>query len=129
MLYLNMTEQMEIERLKQQILEQLLPIEPYKIILFGSHAYGAPGEDSDIDLYVVTKDLFIPKNWREKSEIYLKVARQLQELMLKYPIDLIVHTKRMHEKFVKLNGSFAKKVLEKGVVLYEQDAHRMVKSG
>jgi hypothetical protein len=48
---------------------------------------------------------------------------------LKYPIDLIVHTKRMHEKFVKLNGSFAKKVLEKGVVLYEQDAHRMVKSG
>ena len=129
MLYLDMTDQMEIERLKHQILEQLLPMEPYKIILFGSHAYGAPGEDSDIDLYVVTKDLCIPKNWREKSEIHLRVARQLQELMLKYPIDLIVHTKRMHEKFVKLNGSFAKKVLKKGVVLYEQDAHRMVKSG
>lgn len=124
-----MAKQLEIEKLKQQILEQLLPIEPYKIILFGSHAYGAPEEDSDIDLYVVTTDLFIPKNWREKSEVHLKVSRQLQELMLKYPIDLIVHTKRMHEKFVKLNGSFAKKVLNKGVVLYEQDAHRMVKSG
>jgi uncharacterized protein len=68
----------DIEVLKHEIVERLKPLDPDKIILFGSYAYGTPNEDSDIDLYVVTKDEFMPQSWREKSEIHLKIARALK---------------------------------------------------
>lgn len=38
----------DIEKLKPQIIEALMPLKPDKIILFGSYAYGTPNEDSDI---------------------------------------------------------------------------------
>ena len=57
----------DIESLKAQIAARLAPLEPQKVILFGSYAYGTPDENSDIDLYVVTKDDFVPQNWKEKS--------------------------------------------------------------
>ena len=42
----------DIEELKPQIVKALMPLEPEKIILFGSYAYGTPNEDSDIDFKV-----------------------------------------------------------------------------
>ena len=39
-----------IEKIKLDIVEKLKPLNPYKIILFGSYAYGSPTKDSDIDL-------------------------------------------------------------------------------
>jgi len=38
----------DIEALKHEIVECLKPLDPDKIILFGSYAYGTPTEDSDI---------------------------------------------------------------------------------
>jgi len=32
-------------------------IKPYKIILFGSYAYGTPNKDSDIDICVIKKNI------------------------------------------------------------------------
>lgn len=83
----------DIESLKTQIAQRLKPLEPQKVILFGSYAYGTPDENSDIDLYVVTKDDFVPQNWKEKSEVHLKVAKAMQDLLRLYPTDLITHTK------------------------------------
>ena len=105
----------DIELLKHEIVERLKPLNPDKIILFGSYAYGTPNEDSDIDLYVVTKDEFIPKSYREKSEIHLKVSRALRDLLQKHPTDLLTHTKAMHNKFLALNSSFAKEITSKGL--------------
>jgi len=48
--------------------------------LFGSYAYGTPNEDSDIDLYVVTKDEFMPQSFREKMNIKLKVANAIDSI-------------------------------------------------
>ena len=107
----------DIEILKHEIVERLKPLNPDKIILFGSYAYGTPNEDSDIDLYVVTKDEFIPKNFKEKSEVHLKVARAMRNIIQKYPTDLITHTKSMHEKFKTLNSSFSQEIINKGLSL------------
>ncbi len=107
---------MNIEALKREILERLRPLDPERVILFGSYAYGTPTEDSDIDLYVVTKDDFIPATYQEKRELVRKVSRALWDLRLEYPIDLIVHTRKMSELFFQKGGSFAREIREKGIV-------------
>jgi predicted nucleotidyltransferase len=107
----------DIEKLKCEIVERLKPLDLDKIILFGSYAYGTPDEDSDIDLYVVTKDEFMPQSWKEKSQVHLKVARAIQDILQKYPTDLITHTNSMHEKFKTLNSSFSQEVMTKGLNL------------
>ena len=38
----------DIEKIKLEIVEILMPLNPDKIILFGSYSYGTPNEDSDI---------------------------------------------------------------------------------
>jgi predicted nucleotidyltransferase len=109
------------ESLKKQILQSLKGIDPDKVVLFGSHAWGNPDKESDIDLYVVTKDDFIPANWREKNAIYLNVARSLENFMRRHPTDLIVHTLPMHRKFIELKSSFSREIRLKGIRLYESN--------
>ena len=59
-----------INELSTLLKEQLKPINPEKIIIFRSYARGTQTPDSDIDIYIVTKDNFIPKNFKkEKSFI------------------------------------------------------------
>ena len=107
----------DIEKLKHEIVECLKPLDPDRVILFGSYAYGTPNEDSDIDLYVVTKDEFIPQSFKENNNLYLKVSRLVRDMRKKYAIDLIVHTKAMAHKFHDINSSFSQEVLSKGRVL------------
>ena len=102
------------------IVEKLLPTEPEKIILFGSYAYGEPNENSDIDILVVTKDETIPKSFTEKSMLYIQVSKMISDIKKNYPVDLIVHTKAMHELFIQKNSMFAKELISKGKVLYEK---------
>lgn len=85
----------DIEALKHEIVERLKPLEPDKIILFGSYAYGTPNEDSDIDLYVVTKDEFIPQSFREKMDVVRKVSIAIDDIRDKAAVDLIVHTRSL----------------------------------
>jgi predicted nucleotidyltransferase len=106
-----------IPLIKKQIVEKLMPLNPEKIILFGSYAYGEPNSDSDLDLYVVTNDDFMPKSWKESSALYLSVSKRLRDLRKKIPIDLIVHTKQMHKKLVQLDSNFYRNSIQKGVEL------------
>ena len=106
-----------LEDVKLEIINRFKPLNPYKVILFSSYAYGTSNKDSDIDLYVVTNDDFIPKTWREKANIALKYSRKIRDLQKIIPIDLIVHTKVMYEKFKKLNSSFYRDNISKGKLL------------
>ena len=109
---------LDIEQLKKEIVNKLKPLNPEKIILFGSYAYGKPHKGSDIDLYVVSSDDFLPKSWKEKMQIKLKFSKALRELKQEYDIDLITHTKKMYEKFLELDSMFSREILHKGQILY-----------
>lgn len=109
---------MNIDDIKKKIVEQLYPLDIESVTLFGSYAYGIPHKDSDIDLYVVTKDSFIPQTYQEKMAIKLKVAKALTNLQEIIPIDIITHTKKMHEEFRKANSSFSKEILQNGIKIY-----------
>ena len=105
------------EHIKQEIIRRLAPLLPEKVILFGSYATGVPTDDSDIDLYVVTHDDFMPKNWQEKSDVSLRVSQAMLDFRMKHAVDLIVHTKPMHDKFMQMNSSFARDLQQSGVRL------------
>ncbi len=113
------TKTIDIEKLKKEIVDRLKPLNPYKIILFGSYAYGNPTQDSDIDLYVVTSDEFMPKSWREKMMLKLQYAKALNDIRERLDIDLIVHTRKMHQKFLEYDSMFSRDITSKGQVIYE----------
>jgi predicted nucleotidyltransferase len=105
------------EEIKNQIIEALKPLDPEKVILFGSYAYGEPTPDSDIDLYIVTKDDFMPQSFKEKNILYLRVSKCLRNLRKVIPIDLIVHSKKVYELFSNSESSFYRNDINNGVVL------------
>jgi len=95
--------------------EQLQPLNPEKIIIFGSYAHGTQTKDSDIDIYIVTKDDFIPQNFKEKMELKLKAAYLVDALRDRYPVDIIIHTRPMMQEFLKNNSSLCKEIFNKGI--------------
>lgn len=111
-----------------RIIERLKPMKPYKVILFGSHAYDTANQDSDIDMLVVIDDDSYPQNYEENMRNYLKVAAILHDIRKEIPIDSIVHTKPMHQRFIELRSIFSKEILKNGKILYERDHERVVES-
>ena len=108
---------MLIESVKKEIIENLRAIDPVKVILFGSYAYGTPDQDCDIDLYVVTKENFIPESFEENLQIKKKVYLALSNFRKKYASDILVHTLPVHQKIMELGSSFSKEIMQKGIVL------------
>jgi predicted nucleotidyltransferase len=94
----------------QKIVDEL---NPEKIILFGSYAYGKPTPHSDVDLLVVLKTTESPKerSWR--------VSRLL--LPRPFPVDILVKTPREIEKALKSGDFFMQEIITRGKVLYERN--------
>jgi uncharacterized protein len=91
-----------------------------KVILFGSYANGMPGEESDLDLLVITADKEIPQSHKEKTIMYLRVNDYIGKFRTIIPIDLLVFSNGMFRKFKEMNSMFAQEILNNGVVLYEK---------
>jgi predicted nucleotidyltransferase len=88
---------------------------PDKIILFGSHAYGRPNADSDVDILVIMP----AKNQLHQAyKICLAVPAP-------FPMDLIVRTPKNLEWRLREGESFHTEIISKGKVLYEKDNGRM----
>ena len=66
---------------------------------------------------MVTQDDFLPATGREKAEIVHAVSNRILDLRTRYAIDLLVHTKPMHRKFVETDSSFARQIMKEGVRL------------
>ena len=84
--------------------------QPEKVILFGSHAWGNPDPESDVDLFVVMES--------ELSRAH-RSARIALECRPRYlGMDIIVRTPVEVEKRMKMGDPFVKRILEDGKVLY-----------
>jgi len=108
----------DIEILKHEIVECLKPLDPDKIILFGSYAYGTPSEESDIDLFLVKDDLTVDGF----DEYELKASRYITDLIYKYKtgFDLLSasssYLNKKEDYFYKVD------ILQNGKVLYERNS-------
>jgi len=86
---------------------------PQQIVLFGSHARGTPGPDSDFDLLVVVDD-DVPAetlSWRNRE-----AARGDYQ----GAVDIIPCRKAILQDRAQARGSLAHQILRDGIVIYER---------
>jgi len=85
--------------------------QPERIILFGSHASGAPTPDADVDLLVLLP--FEGKSFRMSLEI-------LNRTKPPCPIDLLARTPEDTARRYREGDSLIREALDRGKVLYER---------
>jgi predicted nucleotidyltransferase len=86
--------------------------DPVKIILFGSHARGEAGPESDIDLLVVLPEI------ANKHQAAVAIRRVLTDLPV--PKDIVVTTPEEIARRGDLVGTVLRPALREGKVLYER---------
>jgi uncharacterized protein len=87
-----------------------LEISPQRIILFGSHARGNAGPNSDVDLLVVT-------DRPAGNDASLKLRRKVKS---SFPLDLIVCDARRLAHRIEAGDYFLQDAVQFGKVLYER---------
>ncbi|MBA7542518.1 hypothetical protein ES705_34841 [subsurface metagenome] len=101
--------------LQKKIIEYLLPLQPEKVILFGSYVYGKPNKESDIDLLVI-KD--IPKN--KVREYRLQIKKMLWQKFNDENIyfDVLVDNEQRIYERIKIGDLFYQEIYNNGQVIY-----------
>jgi len=99
----------DLNIIKESVL-QAVPAEA--IYLFGSHAYGTPREESDIDIYVV-----VPDGTTELGELYADIIGHIRKNKGRLDIDLLMGCSNAFHR--RKNGpTLERTVAQKGAVLY-----------
>lgn len=97
----------QIDGLCKEIVERF---RPQKVILFGSHAYGAPTMDSDVDILVIMP--FEGRSVRQAIKIRQNISSDIA-------LDLMVRTPEEVSKRISRGDFFLKEIITRGRVLYE----------
>ncbi|MDO3377845.1 nucleotidyltransferase domain-containing protein [Geoalkalibacter halelectricus] len=97
-----------------RIKSRLMQLRPHKVILFGSHVWGTPDADSDIDLVVVLDDESLPTTYAERMKNVLKVRKCVADINREVPLDLLVYSRKEWQKFIETNSSFSRDIRDKG---------------
>src|SRR5436190_681637 len=105
-----------IRRFVRQVAERF---QPDKIILFGSHAYGTPHADSDVDILVVMRA-------RNQLDQAVKISLTVDP---PFPLDIIVRTPHNIRWRLAEGDSFLQEIMTRGKVLYEAADGRVDSQG
>ncbi len=97
-----------LETVKQRLVAEF---QPEQIWLFGSHAWGAPTGDSDLDLMVIL---------RQSDERPIRRDQRAQRCLGRLPVsaDVLVRTRKEVDRVRDVPGSLTHDVLNKGRRLY-----------
>ncbi len=106
-----------MKTLDSEVLDEIVrrivaALQPKRIYLYGSHAYGQPYENSDVDLFIVTDHSLLPPHKRA-----VEVYRALRGLRV--PIEVKVVTDAEFERRRHWISSLERIVEERGRILYE----------
>jgi predicted nucleotidyltransferase len=96
-----------IRRFARQVAERF---HPDKIILFGSHAYGTPHADSDVDILVI-----MPA--RNQLDMAFKIHWTIEP---PFALHILVRTPKNMKWRLEEGDSFLREITSKGKVLYEK---------
>ena len=102
--------QKELNIIKESVLKTV-PAEA--IYLFGSHAYGTPHKDSDLDIYVVIPDTIQENPLNVGAEILYDVCRKIQA-----PVDVLVGKRSVFDRRKEWAATIQHEVAAKGELFY-----------
>ena len=98
-----------VERLKAEF-------QPEEIYLFGSHAWGTPTEDSDVDLMVI-----VPGSDERPIRRMQRAHRCLRGIG--FAKDVLVSTRAEFDRYRHLSASLSNKIFHEGRKLYGPASH------
>lgn len=102
----------ELETLLPEMTRRLAAeFDPCQIYLFGSHAWGQPNEDSDVDLFVI-----VPDSAESRRERGVRARNCLRDLRIAK--DILVKTQAEVDWASRVHASLESEILECGVKLY-----------
>lgn len=101
--------------LNENIIRTLRPFRPEKVILFGSHAYGTPGSNSDIDILII-KNITSSK----VRDLRIQIRKALREIPEAKEFDIIVDSQDRIGKRIDIGDLFLKEITEKGKIIYAE---------
>lgn len=93
--------------------------DPDRILLFGSHARGRPGPDSDVDLLVVMRT-------RDETAQAIAIGAVLNH---DFPLDIVVRTPENLVKRLALGDWFLREAIADGEVLHAKADRRVGAKG
>ena len=102
-----------IDRMAERIVETA---HPERIILFGSHAEGTAGPDSDVDLLIVERESFGPNRSRRKE--FARLLAALREFVIGK--DLLLYSYEEVERWRHARNHVIARAISRGKVLYER---------
>ncbi len=84
---------------------------PERVYLFGSHIWGNPDKNSDLDFLIIVE---------ESSLTPVKRATRAYRCLrdIPYPLDILVKTRKEVEKFSNVRAALEYKILNEGKLLY-----------
>jgi predicted nucleotidyltransferase len=97
-----------LEEMTRRLVDEFHPL---KIILFGSHAWGEPTEDSDADIMVI-----VEKSDEKPIKRDIRAREKLIEIGV--PTDVLVKTREEFEKYRTVTATLEHQVALQGRVLY-----------
>ena len=101
------------QRLIRKVIQQIVEaVHPARIILFGSHAYGRPHSESDVDLLVVMQSKKRP------VARAAEVSRSLR--FYPFPMDILVRTPQKIRERLQIGDPFYEEIIKHGKILYER---------
>ena len=110
-----------------EIVSHLRAIDPFRIVLFGSHAFETEELESDIDLLVILDSEDISQTYEQRMQSRLLVRESVQAINKQVAIDLIVYTKGEYQYLQRQGSSFLIEIESTGKTLYEKAGYKEAK--
>jgi uncharacterized protein len=104
-----MTQAALLEHVTKTIVERF---RPRRIMVFGSHARGEAGPDSDLDLFI---EMDTPRRPPERA---IEVSEVFG--LRPWPMDIVVYTPEEVRRLRNVNGTLLSIIEKEGKLLYEQ---------
>lgn len=103
-------------KLREEVIRRLVDeFHPEAIYLFGSHAWGKPTIDSDLDLLVI-----ISQSRQKPVQRAVRAQRSLRGV--KAAVDVLVKTRREFERYTSVKASLEAQIAREGRLLYGRKA-------